>query len=322
MSELKYFIIVGVGRSGTSLLMSMLNAHPAICMPPETHFVGQYIVKRSYANLPDVVKILSKDFRFMRLNLDIDDVVRIFVEDKISFSVDRLYLSILNTYASKKQVKIIGDKAPKNIEYLPVLKKVCPTIKVIHIIRDPRDVYLSRKRAEWSKSRNDILQLLAYRSQYSLGRHFGPKLFGENYLEVYYEKLLSNPEAELDRICNLLGIRFDERMLKFSESARELVFKDEIAWKKETFGPLLKTNMNKWQKDLSSKKVRYVEAACLPAFKDKCYKRNDKSQGAGGFIKDVVISSCMGLLSVIYQSIVSFKNWYAIRAIEYHRATK
>ena len=322
MPGLIYFFIVGVGRSGTSLLMSMLNAHTAICMPPETHFVGQYIAKRPYAEFSDVIKIISKDSRFKRLNLDIDEVIRIFVEDNISFSVDRLYISILNKYASKKRVQIIGDKAPKNIEYLPILKKICPTAKVIHIIRDPRDVYLSRKRAEWSRSRNDILQLLAYRSQYSLGRHFGLKLFSENYLEVHYEKLLSNPEVELNRICNLLGIRFDERMLMFSESAKELVFVDEVAWKKETFGPLLKTNMNKWQKDLSSKKVEYVEAACLPAFKDRYYKRNDKSHGVGGFIKDVVISSCMGLLSIIYQSIVRFKNWYAIRAIEYHSLTK
>ena len=76
---------------------------------------------------------------------------------------------------------------------------------MIHLIRDPRDVYISRTKAKWSSSRPDILQFLAYRSQYALGAKHGPMLFGNNYLEVHYENLLIQPEKELKRICDLLG---------------------------------------------------------------------------------------------------------------------
>ncbi|MEE9361260.1 MAG: sulfotransferase [Cellulophaga sp.] len=316
MSDQQFFAIVGVGRSGTTLLMSMLNAHPKIAIIPEIHFVSQYIMKRPFAKLSEAIKMTSNDPRFARLNLTIDDVMKPFFKDNKSFSMDILYKRILQLYASKQGVRIIGDKAPKNIECLPILHRIFKNPKIIHLIRDPRDVYLSRKKADWSKSRKDILQLLAYRSQYSLGRRFGPRLFGKNYLEIHYEKLINKPNIELNRICKLLAVTFDKRMLNFSASARELVFEDEIAWKKEALGPLLKNNMNKWKLELNPRKIRFIEAACSPTFDGGFYKRRYKILGIQRPIVNVVIKNIMGILSVFYETIVRFNNLRAIRSIQ------
>ncbi|MGA1864960.1 MAG: sulfotransferase family protein, partial [bacterium] len=163
MTGISFFSIVGVGRSGTTLLMCMLNEHPDIVTPPEFHFISQHMVKRPNMRLLESSERLRKDPRFARLGLDVEDVIRPFKDEKEPFSPDRLYRSILRTYADKHEVRIIGDKAPKNIEYLPVLHKVFPDGKIIHLIRDPRDVYLSRIKAAWSMSRADTLQFLAYR---------------------------------------------------------------------------------------------------------------------------------------------------------------
>ena len=133
-------------------------------------------------------------------------------------------------------------------------------------------IFLETK-AEWSSQRSDLLQMLAYRAQYDLGRHQGLKLFGENYLEIQYEHLLLKPQEELRKISQWLNIPFSENMLQFSKSARQLVASDEMSWKKEVLGPLLKNNMNKWEQELNPQKISQIESACNPAFQDGLYTK-------------------------------------------------
>ena len=315
MDTFQFFAIVGVGRSGTTLLMSMLSAHPDMTMPPEFHFVNQYILTRPGATLPEMTERLTADARFARLGLTIKEAVQPFTDQNESFSTVKLYRAILSLYAVKQGVHIIGDKSPKNIECLPILRRVFPDAKIIHLIRDPRDVYLSRKQAAWSASRSDTLQFLAYRAQYELGQRLGPQLFGDNYLEIYYENLLSQPQTELERVCRLLDVPFDERMLNFSGAAKELVFADEIAWKKEALGPLLTQNMNKWRRELTPEKVRQIEAACSPTFNDGFYTPSQQRNTMGTALTHVSINAYMFFLTKIYQQAVLFKNWKALRAI-------
>jgi len=316
LAQPRFFAIVGVGRSGTTLLMSMLNAHPDITTPPELHFVSQYIVKCPYADLKETIAKLSYDPRFARLQLTTGEITQPFFEQNEPFSVVRLYQIILQTYASKRGVHIVGDKAPKNIEYLPVLHRIFPEACIIHLIRDPRDVYLSRTKAAWSSSRRDTLQFLAYRAQYDLGRRLGPRLFGDHYQEIHYENLLSQSRIELERVCHLLEVPFDDEMLSFSASAKGLVFSDEMAWKKEALGPLLTENMNKWQRELTPEQVMRIEAACSPAFEDGFYKRSRQVHTERSRLTGAMINTYMAILTAVYQRLVMFRNWKAIRAID------
>lgn len=272
MNEFQYIAIVGVGRSGTSLLMSMLNAHADVVFPPEFHFINQHMARRPQATLREMADRLRTDPRFARLNMPVEDVIRPFRQNQVPYTLPALYQQILLQYGQQHNRRIIGDKAPKYVEYLPVIHQIFPEAKVIHLIRDPRDVYLSRKKAAWSASRPDFLQLLAYRAQYTLGRRLGPQLFGNNYLEVQYENLLMQPEATLQHLCHQLQIPYLAQMLNFSHSARQLVASDELAWKAETIGPLLTNNMNKWQDALTPSQTAQVEAACWPAFADGLYQ--------------------------------------------------
>lgn len=316
MTGISFFAIVGIGRSGTTLLMCMLNEHPDIVTPPEFHFISQHIAKQPNMKLFEASERLKKDQRFARLGLDVEDVIRHFRDQNEPFSPDRLYRSILNTYAYKQKVNIIGDKAPKNIEYLPVLHKVFPQGKIIHLIRDPRDVYLSRIKADWSMSRPDTLQFLAYRVQYDMGRQIGQRLFGDNYLEVHYEELLKQPEIELKRICDLLEVSFSPKMMNFSNSASKLVFSDEMSWKKETFGPLLIKNKDKWFTELSSEKVARIEAACSPVFKDGFYIRSQQRRTLQSILKYPILDTYMAILAALYHQFVMVKNRRIIRLMD------
>ncbi len=313
--ELQFFAIVGVGRSGTTLLMSMLNAHSAMALPPEFHFVNQHIAQAPTATLPEAKARLEEDSRFARLGTTVDEAIRPFSQNQSPFSMPNLYREILKTYAARKNVAIIGDKAPKYVEYLPILRQLFPKGKIIHLIRDPRDVYLSRAKAAWSASRRDNMQFLAYRAQYALGRRLGPQLFGDNYLETYYEQLLTQPETELKRICHFIGVPFQSEMLAFSSSAQNIVFPDEMAWKKEALGPLLTNNMNKWRQKLPPDKIARIESACTPTFKDGFYQRSEQSNNRPNSVKYALLNGYMAILSALYQGAIKAKNRQVLRKI-------
>jgi hypothetical protein len=209
----------------------------------------------------------------------------------------------------------IGDKSPKNIEYLPLINRIFPAAKVIHLIRDPRDVFLSRTKAKWSAGRSRLAQVLAYRAQFDLARRIGPQLFGESYLEVHYEEILSNPEAELGRICDLLGVPFDAKMLDREESARTHVFREELEWKQTVLGPLLTENRDKWRNELSLRDVAFIEDSCITSFDDGSYAPATQGQPGCGGIRGAWVRAQIHLCARTYQAWIAHRNRRAARHI-------
>jgi len=271
MRDDELFFIVGVGRSGTTLLMSMLNAHPEIGTPPETHFLTQHVLPHRELSIPEIRERLMADPRFGRLGLDVGDVIKPF-SGGASVALRSVYFRWLELWKGRSQVRLVGDKAPRYVEFLPLLKWVAPNAKVIHLIRDPRSVFLSRTKAAWSADRRAWRQLVAYRVQYAEGRARGPVLFGDRYREVQYESLISRPEEVLSDLAGFLGVAYDPAMLDFADSAAGLITGDEWDWKREAAGPLLRDNANKWRDELSSNQIGLIERACRQPFEDGFYE--------------------------------------------------
>ncbi|MGA7306991.1 MAG: sulfotransferase [Rhodothermales bacterium] len=309
MLDVELFYIVGVGRSGTTLLMSMLNAHPEIGTPPETHFVTSHISGRRPVSIAECREVLSADQRLDRLGLDFDDVFRSGHRDEAKLSMETVYFRILSRWKERHGVRLVGDKAPRYVEFLPLLKSIAPRAKVIHMIRDPREVFLSRTRAAWSAGRREWTHLLAYTVQYSVGRADGAKLFGDNYYEVLYEHLISRPEEELKRLCTFLGVAYDSSMLQFSSSAAEIIAEDEWAWKSEAAGPLLKKNTEKWRSQLSQRQVARIETACRKPFTDGLYERSGLTPRS----MDLVMAFFVSSTAVLYRALRQLKMFWRLR---------
>lgn len=270
-------LICGVGRSGTSLLHSMMNAHPELCFPPETHFFRRYVARGRLG--PDwdeaqrlrLLAHLQADEDFGRVGIAPEQLLADRLADEGPAGVFRALLREVAQRASKSRV---GDKDPKNIDSLHALHAAFPDAYVIHVIRDPRDVLLSRMRAAWSASRPWWMHPLIYREQIKRGKRHGRELFGERYLELRYEDLISDAEAQLRRVCEHVDLEFDLAMLSFGESAAELVDAKEMSWKRETLGPLLSANTGKWRGTLSPAQVAYCEEICREAFLEHDYERS------------------------------------------------
>lgn len=259
--------VVGVGRSGTSLVQSMLAAHSQLAFPPETQFVRRYVGRRRLARcharggVTAVRAVLEADHRVRRLQLDLEEVLARYRRGA-PFSEADLYETLLTCYARVRGKPRVGDKDPRCVEFLPLLAKHWPSAHVVHVIRDPRDVLASRKKAAWSRRRSSVTHVFVNRVQVSAGRRAGPLSFGPRYHEVVYEALLADPETVLRRLTERIEVPYEAAMLQFGDAARSLVSDDELAWKRETLGPLLATNSGKWRRELADWEAALAERVC------------------------------------------------------------
>lgn len=323
-SDFQFFTVVGVGRSGTSLLMTMLDSHPQLALPPETQFLSRHVIKYPHATLDETEARLRPEVNFQRLGIPLEVFLAPFKTGETRFTNAGAYRRIFELWAERTGLACIGDKSPKNIEYLPVIKALYPAARVIHIVRDPRDVFLSRTKAGWCKGRHRVLQTLAYRAQFDHARFLGPKLFQENYLEIQYELLLSRPAETLAKVCELLNVTYEKSMLDHRASAETHVFPEEIDWKRQVLGPLLQDNKDKWKHELSAEQIAYIEDCCTTSFASGMYQPHTEEGGQKGFAGKFTQIQ-MDVLSRTYRSWLNFKTrraLYPIDKLESYETTK
>jgi hypothetical protein len=269
--------IVGVGRSGTSLLHSMFAANKNISAFPETAFLRRYIFSDTSSELLISDEMVKRKQEFAKFG---------------EYGKDKwldLYIKELN----KNLISL--EKDPRLIEYVRCIVNRIPGSKVIHIYRDPRDVLLSKKKADWSKGRSLLSYLIAGAAQLRLLK------MNSNLVEhVKYEDLIANPEAQLRKLCSALAVGFDEDMLDHRDSAEKLTHDDEKAWKGETLQPVLTNNYNKWKGNISG-----VEIAAVYFSNQWIYRFGKYDDGFEGLKKvDIAKGYLLGkfanYLSVIY----------------------
>jgi len=227
--------IVGVGRSGTSLLQSMLAANRNISALPETAFLRRFV----FGNL--TAETLEYDSMANRY-------------EKFTMFKEHCKKEWLELYIKELSGDFFSlEKDPRLIEYIDCIVDKIPESKVIHIYRDPRDVLLSKKKAEWSKGRSLLSYLVAGAAQLKLLR-----LNLASVEHVKYEELINNPEVQLKNLCHKLELDFDKSMLDHRESASKLTHEDEKSWKIETYQPVIKNNFNKWKKIINGTELAAV----------------------------------------------------------------
>ena len=274
--------IVGVGRSGTSLLQCMLNAHSKIAFPPETHFVRSHLAKG--LSLSECKNQILKDQYLQHLGLDLEKIVA------KSENCEDFYKKLMAEYLANKAKDFIGDKDPKNIENLKVIKKYFPDALVVHVYRDPRAVISSRLKAKWSKDNPLWQHILAYKAQFNYMKQ-NQYIFGDNFVDLKYEKLLENPKAELEKILVKFDLKFEMGMLDFFKSADDVVKGEEISWKENLYKPIMKKNIDKWKNEMNEKTTTIIEKSLFTEMKRCGYEYDSKS---------IILSTIYSILSKVY----------------------
>ncbi len=115
---------------------------------------------------------------------------------------------------------IVGEKTPTNLMHLELIGEYLPHSRFIHIVRDPRDTCLSMNQA-WGKSfYRGAVRWRRYLEHYQ--RVVALPHLATRCLQVRYEDLLTDPSADLNRICDFLEVTFDPQMLSLRRPAEKI----------------------------------------------------------------------------------------------------
>lgn len=222
-TEKKIIFIFGHQRSGTTLLAQMFSRRSDVI------FLGDY-----FNDLP-------KHFRRFNSLLPQDLAKQVATE-------------LINQLQPWPLVGIkIDNYFAENIKYV---QQYFPKAYLIHLIRDPRDVFIS-----WRKTSFGL------KSPYYTGESWAQSInairrLGKNamhYHELHYEQLLIDPTAALQNLCRYLDIDYDDSMLRFYESAGTV-----FSHQKLLAMPLVQNNYNKWLNELTAKELRLLYAKAAP----------------------------------------------------------
>jgi Sulfotransferase family len=212
--------VVGVGRSGTTLLRLMLDAHPGLTIPPETHFAPELIraAGKRRASADGLAEIVVSQRQWGDFGLDEGELrARLAALDPLDAAgALRAFYAL---YAQRAGKPRWGDKTPIYVEHMLEIAAALPEARFVHLIRDGRDVALSRIRRALDEpppvdrvAKNWARRIRDARKQARRLPH---------YMELRYEDLVTDTEAALRRVCELIELPYDAAMLDYHARAAE-----------------------------------------------------------------------------------------------------
>lgn len=269
MSAPRYFFITGTGRSGTTLLQSMISRGRGVFIPQETHFMsllwqhrkrlgslqsdqGWEAAKRAIARRSDVADIPFDLDRF----------------EQLAGEGPRHYATLLGawlrvaaeaaTEPGQPMPTVIGEKSPAHTSFVLELLAMMPGSSVVHIVRDPRDVAVSQREA-W----NAPAMSVAYRwmLDQKLQEDFQAIVSPERFVTVRYEDLVSDPQAHIRRVCEVLPIEFRPEMLE-PHKRKHRGYSDRETHKQRTLQPITEKRIGRYRGKLSPATVAAIERTC------------------------------------------------------------
>jgi hypothetical protein len=253
--------LVGCPRSGTTLLQRLLDAHPMLAIAPETHFIRRFWLKRdAYGDLaaPDTFERLVDDViqmpEFADMQLDAAEFRR--EAARIERSIPAVFDLLLGSFGRRRGARIVGEKTPNHLLYMPALEEFFPDARFIHIIRDPRAVVNSWRTVPWSTG--SIAGDTAVWTRYMQTAWRQPPAAGHLHV-MRYEALATEPERELRAVCDFLAIPFEPAMLSFHERESRTVDFDREPWKKNAAGPIQTRARDEWRNALAPEQVAEIE---------------------------------------------------------------
>jgi hypothetical protein len=257
--------VVGCGRSGTTMLRLMLDSHPDLAIPGEGHFITyNHKIKRRFMtpqglDAEALARRIIGTIHFARWEVPEEFAlsrVRALQDPGFADVVEALYMS----YADFKGKVRWGDKTPIYVLQIPLLARLWPSARFVHVIRDGHDVALSYLSVPWGPS--TIWQVARkWVRDVTAGRDAGAALGPDRYLEVRYEDLISSPEAELQKICALADLPFTSQMLNYHNDAgtRLQVQPETTEYHRSATKPPTK-GMRDWRVQMSPAQINAFEA--------------------------------------------------------------
>ncbi len=262
----RMLFIVGRGRSGTTLLQTILNTHPKISVAEEGQFM--MLLKGRYSKgswNKERIKAFYDDLwlerRLENWSLNKEQLIELL----LSFGNEASYSDLCATvYANNAMTQEkdddawLGDKNPHYALFLNDIMEVFPDAKFIHIVRDYRDTVLSYQNVDFDPDWTTPLaqRWVIYNNEVLKYRNKHP----DKFIELKFEDLLTLPFERLTAICNFLGIEFYEEMLEFYKGKDREYWNRN--WQQMLSKPLDSSRIYTWRKKMKEEDIKICDVIC------------------------------------------------------------
>jgi tetratricopeptide (TPR) repeat protein len=224
--------IVGMPRSGSTLVEQILASHPSIEGSEELVYFG------------NIASFLSGGRRAGLDPSDFVDIVSALVDDKLE-TIGGAYLWQASRKRRSSRPRFI-DKMPRNWLYLPLIRLALPNAKIVDVRRNAMDCCWSNFRQLFADSGEysyDLTELGQYYWAYvDMLNHFDAVDPGAVH-RVDYEQLVDEPEAEIRRLLDYLNLPFDPACLEFHRNPRAV----KTASSEQVRQPINRSGIGQWR---------------------------------------------------------------------------
>jgi hypothetical protein len=276
--------IVGMSRSGTTLIRSILTAHPRIAIPNELALhrwnTKNIEVKRSTFDIFWDKFTSHKQFAWYGVNAA---AARENIEASGDFSLRGVYAGLCRAHADSLGKPRWGEKTPKNFARLDQLLGWFPSAQVLFALRDPRAVCSSMI------TRPDVSRFVqVHAAKWNEALNAMERWKDDKRIHVVrYENLVMNPEKEVRSWCNFLNEDFFSEML---ERRKQTISKDGVRnWQAKQYeramGPISNDSISKWCNNLSSYQISVIEHVAGCGMDRYGYERKGLPLGAFGRVR-------------------------------------
>ncbi len=251
----------------------IMNSHPNIAIYGEIHFFDEIckVMEGRETQINNITDFVNNTLiKAYHVNLlpkrdAVLDKVKVKLSNTRFNGVD-LYTAMMKSFAELESKRRYGEKTNENIRYIDELFSIFPQSKIIHIVRDPRDVVSSMMSMPWAS--NDILaNTLRWRAELSNMQTYKED---DRIFEIRYEDLIQNPEQICRSICDFIGEPFSPKMLEFDRKAKDYIVNEP--WKERTGKSLDNAAKQRWKRDLTSWQVCVLQALVGGLMKSYGYK--------------------------------------------------
>jgi tetratricopeptide (TPR) repeat protein len=230
LSDDRPVFIVGMPRSGSTLVEQILSSHPDIYGAGEVKYLARALgqLRDRFPSLPKYPEMMGK-----------------ITPAQIDITAKNYQAAIGQGAGSAKR---ITDKLLTNYFFLGLINMMFPNAKVIHTRRDPVDTCLSgftKLFKDDMPHSYDLSELGRYYGKYRELMEHWEKVLPDGFLTtVVYEDVVADTEKEAKRLIEFLGLPWNEKCVDFHKSDRPV----KTASVAQVRKPIYKTSVQRWKK--------------------------------------------------------------------------
>ncbi len=221
--------IVGLPRSGTTLVEQILSSHPKV------YGAGEITI---------IPELINQKFGNKNLSLFFDGVVDF---DPKSFEkLGQDYVRRVDLISNNS--KIVTDKLPINFFYIGLIKLILPKAKIIHIQRGSKDnclsIYKNHFPSGLIKFAYDLKEIVDYNNLYNDIMNHWQKILPNFIYNIKYENLISKTEFEIKGLLKFCNLQWDDSCLNFHKNTRPVHTASDIQVRNKIYD----SSINSWKK--------------------------------------------------------------------------